>query len=148
MRWCDRLLLLWLLNLNVHTVQYKVGRIHQGTAKRVLVYKRHGEKSNRKCYFFFRLSRGTNLCCLQSPKLLQQTHMKGVGTTHYSPTQTRPSRPTAIPAMQSQRKDPSVLTQWPFIHMPGVSHSSMSRNRHTHRFFIHITDIIVQSLLK
>ena len=53
----------------------------------------------------------------------------------YSPTQTRPSRPTAIPAIHSQRKDPSVLEQWPFMHMPGVSHSSMSRKKTQQKWF-------------
>ena len=44
----------------------------------------------------------------------------------HSPTQTRPSRPTARPAIHSHLKDPSVFTQRPFIQIPGVSHSSMS----------------------
>lgn len=42
------------------------------------------------------------------------------------PTHTRPSSPTARPGKHSHLKEPSVFTQRPFMHMPTVSHSSMS----------------------
>lgn len=45
------------------------------------------------------------------------------------PTHTRPSTPTARPGGQSQRKDPSLLMQCPFMQMPGVWHSSTSAQR-------------------
>lgn len=47
------------------------------------------------------------------------------------PTHTRPSTPTARPGGQSQRKDPSLLMQCPFMQMPGVWHSSTSAQRRT-----------------
>lgn len=49
----------------------------------------------------------------------------------YLPTHTRPSTPTARPGGQSQRKDPSLLIQCPFMQMPGVWHSSTSAQRVT-----------------
>ena len=47
------------------------------------------------------------------------------------PTHTRPSTPTARPGGQSQRKDPSLLMQCPFMQIPGVWHSSISAQKET-----------------
>lgn len=49
------------------------------------------------------------------------------------PTHTRPSTPTARPGGQSQRKDPSLLMQCPFMQIPGVWHSSTSAQRGEHK---------------
>lgn len=71
---------------------------------------------------------------LGSIRPLQNAHL---------PTHTRPSTPTARPGGQSQRKDPSLLMQCPFMQMPGVWHSSTSAQRGTEAVHYWVVDFAV-----